>query len=194
MKSCKNAFVFEVPKLLILFKQVFVRLDTKEQILINVILDTMVMELHVLSVALTRLHQQVVVLQLQQIVSWLVLVDPVSFSVHKMFKLMSKTTPEVLQLQQIVSWLMLWYLKYLVLHYSVHNRCLWEIGCPKEIRKLQKCWYWILWWSTYMYYLWHSQDFYTFRCLCCNWLTDCKLIYRFAVHQVWYFKISKIYV
>ena len=51
------------------FKQVFVRLATKEQIVINVILDTMVMELHVLSVALTRLHQQVVVLQLQQIVS-----------------------------------------------------------------------------------------------------------------------------
>ena len=67
-KGCKNAFVFEVPKLLI-FKQVFVRLATKEQIAINVILDTMVMELHVLSVALTRLHQQVVVLQLQQIVS-----------------------------------------------------------------------------------------------------------------------------
>ena len=38
------------------------RLATKEQIAINVILDTMVMELHVLSVALTRL-QQVVVLQ-----------------------------------------------------------------------------------------------------------------------------------
>ena len=51
------------------YKQVFVRLDTKEQIVINVILDTMVMELHVLSVALTRLHLQVVVLQLQQIVS-----------------------------------------------------------------------------------------------------------------------------
>ena len=51
------------------FKQVFVRLAMKEQIAINVILDTMVMELHVLSVALTRLHQQVVVLQLQQIVS-----------------------------------------------------------------------------------------------------------------------------
>ena len=68
-KGCKNAFVFEEPKLLISFKQVFVRLATKEQIAINVILDTMVMELHVLSVALTRLHQQVVVLQLQQIVS-----------------------------------------------------------------------------------------------------------------------------
>ena len=51
------------------FKQVFVRLATKEQIVINVILDTMVMELHVLSVALTRLLQQVVLLQLQQIVS-----------------------------------------------------------------------------------------------------------------------------
>ena len=51
------------------FKQVFVRMVTKEQIVINVILDTMVMELHVLSVALTRLHLQVVVLQLQQIVS-----------------------------------------------------------------------------------------------------------------------------
>ena len=45
------------------------RLATKEQIVIYVILDTMVMELHVLSVALTRLHLQVVVLQLHQIVS-----------------------------------------------------------------------------------------------------------------------------
>ena len=44
------------------------RLAIKEQIVINVILDTMVMELHVLPVALTRLHFQVVVLQLQQIV------------------------------------------------------------------------------------------------------------------------------
>ena len=51
------------------FQQVFVRLATKEQIVINVILDTMVMELHVLSVVLTRQHLQVVVLQLQQIVS-----------------------------------------------------------------------------------------------------------------------------
>ena len=41
------------------------RLVTQEQIVINVILDTMVMELHVLSVVLTRLHLQVVVLQLQ---------------------------------------------------------------------------------------------------------------------------------
>ena len=63
------------------------RLATKEQIVIDVILDTMVMELHVLSVALTRLHQQVVVLQLQQIVSCFTLVDPVSF---KILKLMSK--------------------------------------------------------------------------------------------------------
>ena len=44
------------------------RLAIKEQIVINVILDTMVMELHVLPVALTRQHLQVVVLQLQQIV------------------------------------------------------------------------------------------------------------------------------
>ena len=69
MKCCKNAIVFKVPKLTYSFKQVFVRLATKEQIVINVILDTMVMELHVLSVALTRLLQQVVLLQLQQIVS-----------------------------------------------------------------------------------------------------------------------------
>ena len=45
------------------------RLDTKEQIAINVILDTMVMEIHVLAVAITRLHLQVVLLQLQQNVS-----------------------------------------------------------------------------------------------------------------------------
>ena len=51
------------------------RLATKEQIVINVILDTMVMELHVLSVALTRQHLQVVVLQLQQIVSLFTFVD-----------------------------------------------------------------------------------------------------------------------
>ena len=51
------------------------RLATKEQIVINVILDTMVMELHVLSVALTRLHLQVVVLQLQQIVGSFTLVQ-----------------------------------------------------------------------------------------------------------------------
>ena len=44
------------------------RLAIKEQIVINVILDTMVMELHVLPVALTRQHLQVVLLQLQQIV------------------------------------------------------------------------------------------------------------------------------
>ena len=41
------------------------RLATKEQIVMNVILDTMVMELHVLAVALARLHLQLVVLQLQ---------------------------------------------------------------------------------------------------------------------------------
>ena len=57
------------------------RLATKEQIVINVILDTMVMELHVLSVALTRQHLQVVVLQLQQIVSLFTLVDIVSLSI-----------------------------------------------------------------------------------------------------------------
>ena len=45
------------------------RLGTKEQIAINVILDTMVMEIHVLAVALIRLHLQVVLLQLQQNVS-----------------------------------------------------------------------------------------------------------------------------
>ena len=55
------------------------RLATKEQIVINAILDTMVMELHVLSVALTRQHLQVVVLQPQQIVSSFTLVDLVSF-------------------------------------------------------------------------------------------------------------------
>ena len=93
------------------FKQVFVRLATKEQIVINVILDTMVMELHVLSVALTRLLQQVVLLQLQQIVSWFTLVDIVSFSILKISKLMSKKIKcyekaivVLVQLQQIVSW------------------------------------------------------------------------------------------
>ena len=51
------------------------RLAIKEQIVINVILDTMVMELHVLSVALTRQHLQVVLLQLQQIVGSFTLVQ-----------------------------------------------------------------------------------------------------------------------
>ena len=51
------------------------RLAIKEQIVINVILDTMVMELHVLPVALTRQHLQVVVLQLQQIVGSFTLVQ-----------------------------------------------------------------------------------------------------------------------
>ena len=46
------------------------RLATKETIVINVIQDTMAMELHVLSVGLTRLHLQVVLLQLQQTVSF----------------------------------------------------------------------------------------------------------------------------
>ena len=50
--------------------QVFVKLDTKEQIVTNVIQDTMVMALHVLPVVLTRLHLQVVLLQLQQNVSF----------------------------------------------------------------------------------------------------------------------------
>ena len=45
------------------------RLVTQEQIVINVKLDTMVMELHVLAVELTRLHLQVGVLQLQTNVS-----------------------------------------------------------------------------------------------------------------------------
>ena len=45
------------------------RLATKEQIVINVILDTMVMELHVLAVVLARQHLRVVVLKLHQIVS-----------------------------------------------------------------------------------------------------------------------------
>ena len=45
------------------------RLVTQEQIVINVKLDTMVMEIHVLPVALTRLHLQVGVLQLQTNVS-----------------------------------------------------------------------------------------------------------------------------
>ena len=76
----KNCFLFEVPKLFLL-SQVFLRLATKEQIVINVILDTMVMELHVLSVALTRQHLQVVVLQLQQIVSLFTFVDIVSLSI-----------------------------------------------------------------------------------------------------------------
>ena len=57
------------------------RLATKEQIVINVILDTMVMELHVLSVALTRQHLQVVVLQLHQIVSSFTMVAMVSLSI-----------------------------------------------------------------------------------------------------------------
>ena len=47
------------------------RLATKEQIVMNVIQDTMVMELHVLPVVLTRLHLQVVLLPLQQSVSFL---------------------------------------------------------------------------------------------------------------------------
>ena len=51
------------------------RLGTKEQIAINVILDTMVMEIHVLAVALIRLHLQVVLLQLQQNVSLLWVFD-----------------------------------------------------------------------------------------------------------------------
>ena len=51
------------------------RLAIKEQIVINVILDTMVMELHVLPVALTRQHLQVVLLQLQQIVGSFTLVQ-----------------------------------------------------------------------------------------------------------------------
>ena len=61
--------VLKVFQLFLSFQQVFVRLVTKEQIVINVILDTMVMETHVLFVALTRLLLQVVVLQLQQTVS-----------------------------------------------------------------------------------------------------------------------------
>ena len=51
------------------------RLAIKEQIVINVILDTMVMELPVLPVALTRQHLQVVLLQLQQIVGSFTLVQ-----------------------------------------------------------------------------------------------------------------------
>ena len=46
------------------------KLATQEQIVTNVIQDTMVMELHVLPVVLTRLHLQVVLLQLQQSVSF----------------------------------------------------------------------------------------------------------------------------
>ena len=52
--------------LLFIIVQVFVKLATKEQIVMNVIQDTMVMELHVLPVVLTRLHLQVVLLPLQQ--------------------------------------------------------------------------------------------------------------------------------
>ena len=55
--------------MLLTFGQVFVRLATKEQIVTNVIQDTMVMVVHVLLVVLTRLHLQVVLLQLQQNVS-----------------------------------------------------------------------------------------------------------------------------
>ena len=40
----------------VFYVQVFVRLATKEQIVTNVIQDTMVMDLHVLPVVLTRLH------------------------------------------------------------------------------------------------------------------------------------------
>ena len=57
--------------LLFIIVQVFVKLATKEQIVMNVIQDTMVMELHVLPVVLTRLHLQVVLLPLQQNVSLL---------------------------------------------------------------------------------------------------------------------------
>ena len=57
--------------LLFIFVQVFVKLVTKEQIVTNVIQDTMVMELHVQHVVLTRLHLQVVLLQLQETVSLL---------------------------------------------------------------------------------------------------------------------------
>ena len=52
--------------LLFIFEQVSVKLATKEQIVTNVIQDTMVMGLHVLPVVLTRLHLQVVLLTLQQ--------------------------------------------------------------------------------------------------------------------------------
>ena len=55
--------------MLLTFLQVFVRLATKEQIVTNVIQDTMVMVVHALLVVLTRLHLQVVLLQLQQNVS-----------------------------------------------------------------------------------------------------------------------------
>ena len=50
--------------------QVFVKLASKEQIVTNVIQDTMVMELHVPLVVLTKLHLQVVLLQLQETVSF----------------------------------------------------------------------------------------------------------------------------
>ena len=59
------------------------RLVTKEQIVINVKLDTMVMEIHVLAVALTRLHLQVVVLQLQTNVSLLCLSHMISIKYIK---------------------------------------------------------------------------------------------------------------
>ena len=55
--------------MLLTFLQVFVKLATKEQFVTNVIQDTMVMVVHVLLVVLTRLHLQVVLLQLQQNVS-----------------------------------------------------------------------------------------------------------------------------
>ena len=54
------------------FVQVFVRLatqETREQVVTNVIQDTMVMEQRVLPVVLTRLHLQVVLLPLRVIVS-----------------------------------------------------------------------------------------------------------------------------
>ena len=61
----------------VFYVQVFVRLATKEQIVTNVTQDTMVMDLHVLPVVLTRLHLQVVLLQQQVIVSFHVCVKSV---------------------------------------------------------------------------------------------------------------------
>ena len=69
IKCWRNEFGNLSISIIFSFQQVFVRLVTKEQIVINVKLDTMVMEIHVLAVALTRLHLQVVVLQLQTNVS-----------------------------------------------------------------------------------------------------------------------------
>ena len=65
----------------VFYLQVFVRLATKEQIVTNVTQDTMVMVVHVLLVVLTRLHLQVVLLQLQQNVKYTLLSNSANYIV-----------------------------------------------------------------------------------------------------------------